>query len=61
MKSCVVVYAVFLLALGTARAADEYRQLIKVEPLPTALDRDFQFRKTKLYLLGNTPVGNRAD
>ncbi len=31
-----------------------------MEPLPTALDRDFQFRKVKLYLLGYTPVGNQA-
>lgn len=54
MRFFAVVLTVVLLALGTARAADEYRQLVKVEPLPTALDRDFQFRKTKLYLLGYT-------
>lgn len=46
------VYAVVLLSLGTVRAADEYRQLLKVNPLPTALDHDFQFRKTKLFLIG---------
>ena len=32
---------------------------MSVGPLPTALDKDFQFRKTKLYLLGYTVVGNR--
>jgi len=52
MKFFAVGCSILLLVLATARAADEYRQLLNVEPLPTALDRDFQFRKTKLFLLG---------
>ena len=60
MKFCVIVHAVVLLAVGTARAADEYRQLVKVEPLPTALDPAFQFRKTKLYLLSDVVTPAKA-
>lgn len=55
MRSCAALSAILLLAIATARAADEYRQLSKVEPLPVALDRDFQIRKTKLYFLGAAP------
>ena len=40
-----------LVSLGWVRAAEEPRLLQKVTPLPMALDRDFQFRKTKLFLL----------
>ena len=42
-----------------AGQADEFRQLSKVEPLPVALDRDFEFRKTKFFWLGELP-GPRA-
>ena len=42
---------VLLVSLGSVRAAEEPRLLQKVTPLPTALDRDFQFRKTKLFFL----------
>lgn len=35
-------------------AAEEPRVLVKVNPLPVALDRDFAFRKTKLYFLSET-------
>ncbi len=33
------------------RAAEEPTLLVKVTPLPVALNNDFEFRKTKLYLL----------
>ena len=33
--------------------------LAKVEPLPVALNGDFQFRKTKLFLLSETPAKAR--
>ncbi len=36
-------------------AADAYRQLNKVTPLPKALDSDFQIRKAKLFTLGSVP------
>lgn len=61
MKVCPFLWATLFLAVATpahARRpgeADEYRQLAKVTLLPTALDPDFQFRKTKLFTLGDLP------
>jgi hypothetical protein len=53
MKGVVRVVALFLCATAAARAAaDEARILTKINPLPVALSNDFEFRKTKLYLLG---------
>src|SRR4051812_16782439 len=46
--------AIFFLSMvvaGNGWAADGSRQLAKVNPLPVALNGDFQFRKTKLYYL----------
>jgi len=54
MKFFAVINAAVLFVFGTARAADEYRQLVKVEALPMAPDGNFEFRKTKLYLLSDT-------
>jgi hypothetical protein len=47
------VAALILLALDTSKAAsrEEPRIIEKVTPLPVALDKDFEFRKTKLFLL----------
>jgi hypothetical protein len=48
------VAALILLALGTsgkAASREEPRIIEKVTPLPVALDKDFEFRKTKLFLL----------
>ena len=39
---------------GFGRSAEQPRLLDRVIPLPTALSDDFQFRKTKLYLLTET-------
>lgn len=50
--------AIFLLSLCTAaqlRAASPVKILAKVNPLPVALNDDFQFRKTKLFYLSETP------
>lgn len=52
MKFCL---AFLLLVAGIARAADDYRQLTEVKRLPVALDRDYQFRKTKIFFLGDMP------
>jgi hypothetical protein len=41
-----------LVSLGSIRAAEQPRLLERVTPVPTALDRDFRFRKTKLFFLG---------
>jgi hypothetical protein len=49
---------VFLLTLGTATtlwAASQVKILTKVDPLPVALNDDFQFRKTKLFELTVAP------
>ncbi|MEY2601062.1 MAG: hypothetical protein QOJ36_381 [Verrucomicrobiota bacterium] len=45
------------LASGLSRSTDQPRLLDRVVPLPTALSDDFQFRKTKLYLLTETVLG----
>ena len=51
----------FLTAIvtGDALAADAARILPKVNPLPVALNDDFQFRKTKLFYLSETPAKSR--
>ena len=53
--------ALTLLALAASSKAaprEEPRIVEKVTPLPVALDKDFEFRKTKLFLLGEkTPAG----
>src|SRR6266480_6294247 len=38
-------------AVSTQGAREEPRIVEKVTPLPVALDKDFEFRKTKLFLL----------
>jgi len=45
------------LASGFGRSAEQPRLLDRVVPLPMALNDDFQFRKTKLYLLTETVAG----
>lgn len=53
---------IFLLAAvsgGNALAVDAPKLLSKVDPLPLALSDDFQFRKTKLFLLSETPAKAR--
>ena len=45
-------------ASGKAAPREEPRIVEKVTSLPVALDKDFEFRKTKLFLLGEkTPTG----
>ena len=45
------------LASGFSRSAEQPRLLDRVIPLPLSLSDDFQFRKTKLYLLTETAPG----
>jgi len=54
MRFAVVVFALSFLASGASSegARQEPRILEKVTPLPVALDKDFEFRKTKLFFLG---------
>ena len=60
MKTRAAIFAVLLWSAAAATArqappADDFRQLTSVTPLPRALDRNFEFRKTKLFVLGDTP------
>jgi hypothetical protein len=48
------------LASGFGRSPERPRLLDRVVPLPTALSDDFQFRKTKLYLLTETVPGQQG-
>jgi len=43
-----------------AREQPEPQLLTKVRPLPVALDPDFQFRKTKLYFLGERAQATKS-
>jgi hypothetical protein len=54
MRFAVAVFALSFLALGASSegARQEPRILEKVTLLPVALDKDFEFRKTKLFFLG---------
>ena len=57
--------ALILLALGASGKAaprEEPRIVEKVTPLPVAFDKDFEFRKTKLFLLSEKAptAGQRA-
>src|SRR5947209_19119124 len=57
MKVRVVLLALLSLTTAFGRSQEEPRLLDRVVPLPTALSDDFQFRKTKLYFLGETAPG----
>jgi hypothetical protein len=54
MRWLLALAVLVLLSTNVLRAAEEPRVLNKVTPLPVALDRDFEFRKTKLYFLSET-------
>jgi len=49
----------YALAVFTVSGAEEPRTLEEVKPLPVALSKDFEFRKTKLFSLGETPLHQR--
>ena len=61
-----IVALLVAVALGRADAAklpggaNEFRQLTEATPLPKALDPAFEFRKTKLFFLGDAPGPRRA-
>ena len=57
MKLAVVLLSVTLLLSGFARAAEQPKLITRVTPLPVALSDEFQFRKTKLYLLTENAPG----
>jgi len=57
MKWIIGSLALLALTSAFARTREQPRVLDRVVPLPIALNDDFQFRKTKLYLLTETAPG----
>ena len=58
MRFAAAVFSLIILALGASSEGarrEEPRIVEKVTPLPVALDKDFEFRKTKLFLISLTP------
>ena len=56
MRFAVAVFGLILLALGASSEGarrEEPRIVEKVTTLPVALDKDFEFRKTKLFFLSD--------
>jgi len=49
------VLALFVFIASGKAAPVEPRIVEKVTPLPVALDKDFEFRKTKLFIISNKP------
>jgi len=59
MKPTTIVLLALLSVCNGVMAADGAKVLPKVNPLPVALSDDLQFRKTKLFLLSETPPKSR--
>ena len=58
MRFAAAGFSLILLVLGASSEGarrEEPRIVEKVTPLPVALDKDFEFRKTKLFLLSEKP------
>ena len=60
MKVGAILAGLILFWSVSIRAAEEPKVLAKVKPLPVALDRDFEFRKTKLYFLNDKPLTQKG-
>jgi len=60
MKLVALPLGLLLFWSGFAGAAEEPKVLAKVKPLPVSLDRDFEFRKTKLYFLNDKPLTQKG-
>jgi len=58
MKIGIALLGLVPLVSSFARSAEEPKLIARVMPLPVALDSDFQFRKTKLYLLNENTLGH---
>ena len=58
MRFAAAAFSLILLVLGASSEGarrEEPRIVEKVTPLPVALDKDFEFRKTKLFLISEKP------
>jgi len=51
MRLIPAAVVLIIIASGLARAVEEPKVLEQVTPLPVALSKDFEFRKTKLFFL----------
>ena len=65
MRFAAAGFSLILLGLGASSEGarrEEPRIVEKVTPLPVALDKDFEFRKTKLFLISVNPstAGQRS-
>jgi hypothetical protein len=61
MKFKAVAAGLIVISSGLARATEEPKIVEKAAPLPVALSKDFQFRKTKLFFLSEkAPVQSQA-
>ena len=62
MRFPTALFVLIPLVSGFCRSTEQPRLLDRVVPLPVALNQDFQFRKTKLYLLTeNAPGQEKSD
>lgn len=62
MRFPTTLFVLIPLVSGFCRSTEQPRLLDRVVPLPVALNQDFQFRKTKLYLLTeNAPGQEKSD
>ncbi len=64
-RTALVTFAAALVvhAAGAAKlpgGPDDFRQLREATPLPKALDPNFEFRKTKLFFMGDAPGPQRG-
>jgi hypothetical protein len=57
MKFGIAVAVLMLSGTAFARTTEEPKILVKVNPLPVALDPNFEFRKTKLFFLSEKSEG----
>ena len=58
MRFAAAAFSLILLVLGASSEGarrEEPRVVEKVTPVPVALDKDFEFRKTKLFLISEKP------
>jgi hypothetical protein len=53
--AAVSLFAIVLAATALSASQPKVRILTKIDPLPVALNDDFQFRKTKLFYLSENP------
>jgi hypothetical protein len=60
MKSAALAASCLLFSTSFVRAAAEPKLLAKVTPLPVALSDNFEFRKTKLFFMGEKAPKTRA-